>query len=341
MTVVRRETLAEIAVRHPVTREKVLRHHRAEHACRPCCPGSCWPSSRQSRDRPRECGRTAAPWCRAARTSARVARRASACGLSVAYARSASGISARSCFEQHPALLGRKPGERLDVRLLDGFRRRGLEHVAVSGERLLVLGRFHCAGLRRCDPGIRSAGRKRSKMPMFADSFCKRSLGPSSRRSVRWRWGVRFPVGMPPETKFAKSGDISIAYQILGDGPRDLVLVPGWMSNIEAFWDEPAVARFLQRLASFSRLILFDKRGTGLSDRVCRSARSRDAHGRRAALSWTRSVPSARRSAAIRRVASCACSLRPPNPTRTTALITIGSYARQRPAPDYPWGRTH
>lgn len=73
---------------------------------------------------------------------------------------------------------------------------------------------------------------------------------------------------MVPDTRYAKSGDVNIAYQVVGDAPRDLILVPGWMSNIEVFWDEPTVARFLRRLASFSRLILFDKRGTGLSDRL-------------------------------------------------------------------------
>ncbi len=73
---------------------------------------------------------------------------------------------------------------------------------------------------------------------------------------------------MVPETKYAKSGDVNIAYQIVGSGSIDLVLVPGWLSNIESFWDEPSFVRFLQRLSSFSRVILFDKRGTGLSDRV-------------------------------------------------------------------------
>ena len=73
---------------------------------------------------------------------------------------------------------------------------------------------------------------------------------------------------MPPETRYARSGDVNIAYQVVGDAPRDLVLVPGWVSNIEVFWEHPPVARFLQRLASFTRLILFDKRGTGLSDRL-------------------------------------------------------------------------
>ena len=84
---------------------------------------------------------------------------------------------------------------------------------------------------------------------------------------------------MTPETRYARSGDVNIAYQVVGDAPRDLVLVPGWVSNIEVFWEEPTCARFLERLASFTRLILFDKRGTGLSDRVSDLPESRDTDG--------------------------------------------------------------
>src|SRR5205814_3794753 len=73
---------------------------------------------------------------------------------------------------------------------------------------------------------------------------------------------------MPAKTQYTRSGDVNIAYQVVGEGPLDLVYVPGWVSNVELMWEEPAMARFLGRLASFSRLILFDKRGTGLSDRV-------------------------------------------------------------------------
>ncbi|CAH1648175.1 Adenylate cyclase [Hyphomicrobiales bacterium] len=73
---------------------------------------------------------------------------------------------------------------------------------------------------------------------------------------------------MQPETHYAKSGEVRIAYQILGNGPIDLVFVPGFISNLDHSWDEPTLAYFLTRLANFSRLILFDKRGTGLSDRI-------------------------------------------------------------------------
>ena len=73
---------------------------------------------------------------------------------------------------------------------------------------------------------------------------------------------------MRPQTNYAKSGDVNIAYQVVGTGPIDLVWVPGWISHLDAFWQIPRYASFLERLASFSRLILFDKRGTGLSDPV-------------------------------------------------------------------------
>lgn len=71
----------------------------------------------------------------------------------------------------------------------------------------------------------------------------------------------------PPETRYAKSGELRIAYQVIGSGPFDLVWVPGFVSNLELTWEDPDAIRFYSRLASFSRIIRFDKRGTGLSDR--------------------------------------------------------------------------
>src|SRR4030095_14368181 len=68
------------------------------------------------------------------------------------------------------------------------------------------------------------------------------------------------------EIRYAKSGDVHLAYQVVGEGPRDLVLVPGWVSHVEYAWEEPSYSDYLRRLASFSRLILLDRRGTGLSD---------------------------------------------------------------------------
>ncbi len=73
---------------------------------------------------------------------------------------------------------------------------------------------------------------------------------------------------MQPTTRYAKSGDVHVAYQLFGDGPKNLVFVPGFISHIENYWDEPRCARWLDRLATFARVVIFDKRGTGLSDRA-------------------------------------------------------------------------
>ena len=73
---------------------------------------------------------------------------------------------------------------------------------------------------------------------------------------------------MQPDTRYAKSGNVHVAYQVFGEGPINLVIVPGFVSNIELFWDQAEFARFLLRMASFARVAIFDKRGTGGSDRV-------------------------------------------------------------------------
>src|SRR5688500_2851209 len=117
----------------------------------------------------------------------------------------------------------------------------------------------------------------------------------------------------PPQTRYARSGDVNIAYQVVGDAPRDLVLVPGWVSNVEVFWEDPACSRFLERLASFARLILFDKRGTGLSDRVT------DLPNLETRMDDVRAVMDTvgserRRSSATPRAARCAHSSRRPTP---------------------------
>ena len=72
---------------------------------------------------------------------------------------------------------------------------------------------------------------------------------------------------LPPETRYARSGDLHIAYQVVGDGPIDILYVPTWISQVEHLWEEPRVRRFFERISTFARLILFDVRGLGLSDR--------------------------------------------------------------------------
>lgn len=141
-----------------------------------------------------------------------------------------------------------------------------------------------------------------------------------------------------PGTQYTKSGDVNIAYQVVGNGPRDLIVVPGWVSNIEVFWEDPQVARFFERLASFSRLITFDKRGTGLSDRVA------DMPSLETRMDDVRAVLEAVGST---RAALCGYSEGGPMcalfaatyPDRTSALIMLGSYARLKPTTDHPWGR--
>ena len=73
---------------------------------------------------------------------------------------------------------------------------------------------------------------------------------------------------MPPRTRYAKRGAIHIAYQSFGAGALDLIIVPGFVSNVDMLWDLPQAARFMQRLGGFARVVIFDKHGTGQSDRV-------------------------------------------------------------------------
>jgi len=144
---------------------------------------------------------------------------------------------------------------------------------------------------------------------------------------------------MLPDTRYARSGEVNIAYQVLGKGPPDLVLVPGWVSNIDVFWEEPALARFFTRLSSFSRLILFDKRGTGLSDRVA------DMPSLEVRMDDVRAVmdhAGSERAALFGYSEGGAMSalFAATYPSRTSALIMHAAFARRTWAPDHPWGRT-
>jgi pimeloyl-ACP methyl ester carboxylesterase/DNA-binding winged helix-turn-helix (wHTH) protein len=152
---------------------------------------------------------------------------------------------------------------------------------------------------------------------------------------------TEFGLERPPETMYARSGDVNIAYQIVGDGPIDLVFVMGWVSHLEYFWREPSFARFLLRLASFARLILFDKRGTGLSDRVPLN----ELPTLEQRMDDVRAVMDAVGS---ERAALCGvseggpmCSLFAATyPEKTLALVMIGTYAKRIRDADYPWAPT-
>ncbi len=143
---------------------------------------------------------------------------------------------------------------------------------------------------------------------------------------------------MQPQTKYAKSGAVNIAYQVVGKGPPDLVFVMGWVSNIDEFWTEPSFAHFLERLASFSRLIVFDKRGTGLSDRVHES-RLPTLEERMDDVRAVMDAAGAQKAALLGiSEGGPLCALFAASyPQRTNALLMFGSFARRLRADDYPW----
>ncbi len=140
-----------------------------------------------------------------------------------------------------------------------------------------------------------------------------------------------------PETRYAKSGGVSIAYQVVGDGPIDLVFIPGFVSNVEYYWEMPATARAFRRFASFSRLIIWDKRGTGLSDPVARvptlDERAEDLRAvmdaagseRAAIMGISEGGPMGILFAAV-------------HPDRTSALILHGVSPKFSASADWEWG---
>jgi class 3 adenylate cyclase len=144
-----------------------------------------------------------------------------------------------------------------------------------------------------------------------------------------------------PETRYAKSGDLNIAYQVVGEGPFDLVYVPGWISNIELMWEEPAHAHLLRRLASFSRLILFDKRGTGMSDAVSvdrlptLEQRMDDVRVVMDAAGSDQAAVFGSSEGGLMSVLFAATY-----PERTRALVAHAIYAKRIWSADYPWAPT-
>jgi class 3 adenylate cyclase len=146
---------------------------------------------------------------------------------------------------------------------------------------------------------------------------------------------------MQPETRYAKSGDVHIAYQVTGDGPLSLVYVGGWVTHLEYAWEFPPFARALRRLGSFAQLIRLDKRGTGLSDQVpiaelptleqrmddVRAVLDAVGVERAALLGSSEGGPLCALFAAT-------------YPQRTVALVLFGSYAKAAASPDYPWARS-
>lgn len=150
---------------------------------------------------------------------------------------------------------------------------------------------------------------------------------------------VEITSDLIPETHYARSGDINIAYQVLGEGPIDLVYVPGWVSHLEYGWEEPSLARFYRKLASFSRLILFDKRGTGMSDQSTNfptlEQRMDDVRAVMEAVHSERAV-----IFGMSEGGNMALLFAATYPERTIALVTFGVFAKRVYDPEYPWAPT-
>lgn len=142
----------------------------------------------------------------------------------------------------------------------------------------------------------------------------------------------------PPPVRYAKSGDIFVAYQVTGVGPDDLVWAPGATSHLNLQWENPYPARMIERLGSFSRLIRFDKRGTGLSDAV------KDVATLEQRIDDIRAVMDAAGSErahifGISEGGPMACLFAATYPERTRSLVLYGTKARWSKAPDYPWAQ--
>jgi pimeloyl-ACP methyl ester carboxylesterase len=144
-----------------------------------------------------------------------------------------------------------------------------------------------------------------------------------------------------PRTEYARSGHVHIAYQVVGQAPLDLVYVPGWVSHVELAWEEPTLARFLRRLASFSRLIVFDKRGTGLSDRV-QDNKLPTLEERMDDLRAVMDAVGSERAAlfGVSEGGNLCALFAATYPERTMALTMFGTFAKRIWSPDYPWAPT-
>jgi pimeloyl-ACP methyl ester carboxylesterase len=146
---------------------------------------------------------------------------------------------------------------------------------------------------------------------------------------------------MPPMTRYAKDGDVHLAYQVVGDAPLDLVFVHGWVSNVEFGWEIPPLTRFLDRLASFSRLIIFDRRGTGMSDRVSDGALP-TLEQRIEDIGTVLDAVGSERAAifGVSEGGNMSLLFAATYPERRVALVTFGIFAKRIWSPDYPWAPT-
>jgi class 3 adenylate cyclase len=139
-----------------------------------------------------------------------------------------------------------------------------------------------------------------------------------------------------PETRYARSGDVHIAYQVVGDGPIDLIYIPTWISQVEHYWQEPRVAQYFRRLATFSRLIMFDRRGCGLSDPMPRAPSLEEQMDDVVAVMDAAGSERAGVFAQFE-AGAMAALFAATHPERTTALMLYEATPRASWAPDYDW----
>lgn len=186
---------------------------------------------------------------------------------------------------------------------------------------------------------------ERKTRELYDKLRASRSVPPSQNpiASARAEWSVPFdgpvPASLRPETHYVKSGGVSIAYQVTGGGPFDLVYVQGWVSNLDYAWESPRLTHVLRRLGSFCRLIRIDKRGTGLSDRnvgfPTLQERADDVRAVLDAIGSRRTVLFGSSEGGVLCMLFAATY-----PERTQALILHGAYALGLWSPDYPWAKT-
>jgi pimeloyl-ACP methyl ester carboxylesterase len=142
-----------------------------------------------------------------------------------------------------------------------------------------------------------------------------------------------------PRTRYAKSGDVSIAYQIIGDAPITLVHAPGWISHVEVMWEDPHFTQFITRLAAFARVVMFDKRGTGASDRdggfPTLDDRMDDIRAVMDAVGVERAA-----LFGVSEGGNMSTLFAAAHPERVSHLILFGTFAKRSWSPDYPWAPT-
>ncbi|WP_245277977.1 alpha/beta hydrolase [Rhizobium leguminosarum] len=203
---------------------------------------------------------------------------------------------------------------------------------AATGRFNLALAQYRsCADTLRKQLGVQPEPETRA---LYRDLLARRIAQPGGRSPEE---GASFEAR--PQTRYVKSDGVSIAYQVTGEGPFDVVYVQGWVSNLDYAWDSSRLSGVLHRLGSFCRLIRIDKRGTGLSDRgtgvPTLEQRMQDVRAVLDAVGSQMTVLFGSSEGGVMCMLFAATY-----PERTAALILHGAYARGLWSPDYPWGRT-